>query len=223
MTAPPSQNPPPNEQSAEKIPAPPATEPMPAASPPVVAANSTPSPAEPLPPNLSAETSDAPRAELVEPPPAKTSASDKRAKTRDQQDKVPRAELVEPPPPGEGATDLTAENSDTGAHESFSRNAEGVPRAELVEPPPSSSTRKTKREVPLSSSLTASERAAIRRAARHTRPTRVPVEGDGAMVRTPDGVVRGKFIGTTPDGQWMLALPSHRIMIVPPPPDFIPR
>jgi hypothetical protein len=92
-----------------------------------------------------------------------------------------------------------------------------------VEPPPSSSSRKTQRGVPLSSSLTTSERAAIRRASRHARPARGPVEGDGAMVRTPDGVVHGRYIGTTPDGQWMLALPSHRIMIVPPPPDFIPR
>ena len=223
VAAPSSQNPSPNEPSTEKIQAPPATEPIPAASSPVIAANSTPLPADPPSPSVSAETSDAPRAELIEPPPAKASASHKRSKTSEEQNKVPRAELVEPPPPGEGATDVTAENSATDARESFPRNSEGVPRAELVEPPSSLSSRKTKREVPLSSSLTASERAAIRKAARHTRPTRGPIEGDGANVRTPDGVVHGRFIGTTPDGQWMLALPSHRIMIVPPPSDFSPR
>jgi hypothetical protein len=43
------------------------------------------------------------------------------------------------------------------------------------------------------------------------------------MVRTPNGLVHARFIGKTPDGQWMLALPSRKIMIVPPPPDFIPR
>jgi serine/threonine-protein kinase len=223
VAAPPPQDHSPNEPRAKTILIPPPTEPMPVASPPIVAANSTPLPAEPPSPKVSPETSAAPRAELVEPPPATGSASRKQTKARDQQDKVPRAVLVAPPPPGEGAADVTAENSDTNAHESFSRNAEGVPRAELVEPPPSSSSHKTRRELPLSSSLTASERAAIRRASRHTRGRRTPVEGDGAMVRTPDGVVHGKFIGTTPDGQWMLALPSHRIMVVPPPPDFIPR
>ncbi len=220
---PPPQNASPNEQSAGSISVPPVTEPVQDASPATVAANSPAPPIQPSPANVAHETADAPRAELIEPPPVTGSASHTRAKAHTQQEKVPRAELIEPPPPGEGATNFTADNSDADETKSFSRNSEGVPRAELVEPPRSLSSRKIRREVPLSSSLTASERAAIRRAARHTRPTRGPVEGDGAMVRTPNGVVHGKFIGTTPDGQWMLALPSRRIMIVPPPPEFEPR
>jgi serine/threonine-protein kinase len=31
---------------------------------------------------------------------------------------------------------------------------------------------------------------------------------------------RPRFVGTTPDGWWMLELPSHRIVVVPPPPGY---
>jgi hypothetical protein len=40
---------------------------------------------------------------------------------------------------------------------------------------------------------------------------------EGARPRLPRGVQRARFIGTTPDGRWMLALPSNKIVIVPPP------
>ena len=36
--------------------------------------------------------------------------------------------------------------------------------------------------------------------------------------RLPRGSVRGRFMGVTPDGRWMFELPSHEIVIVPPPP-----
>ena len=34
----------------------------------------------------------------------------------------------------------------------------------------------------------------------------------------PKGRVRARFIGVTADGNWMLALPKDKIVIVPPPP-----
>ncbi len=41
------------------------------------------------------------------------------------------------------------------------------------------------------------------------------------MVRFPGGMIRARVIGTTPEGDLVLALPSHRVVIVPsPPPDF---
>jgi hypothetical protein len=45
-------------------------------------------------------------------------------------------------------------------------------------------------------------------------------ERAGARSRVPRGVVRARFVGTTPDGQWLMALPSNRIVVVPPPPGF---
>ncbi|MEP6685379.1 MAG: protein kinase [Verrucomicrobiota bacterium] len=43
---------------------------------------------------------------------------------------------------------------------------------------------------------------------------------EGARSRLPRGVKRARFVGTTPDGRWMLELPSNRIVVVPPPPGF---
>ena len=39
----------------------------------------------------------------------------------------------------------------------------------------------------------------------------------GALPRLPRRSVRARFLGVTPDGRWMLALPSNKIVIVPPP------
>jgi hypothetical protein len=43
---------------------------------------------------------------------------------------------------------------------------------------------------------------------------------EGARLRSPRGRERPRFVGTTPDGWWMLELPSHRIVVVPPPPGY---
>jgi hypothetical protein len=101
---------------------------------------------------------------------------------------------------------------------------EKVPRAELVEPPPNSSAKTSPRKGAQSSyALSKSELAAIRNASRRANHARIWADGDGAMVQTPDGMVHARLVGTTPDGRWMLSLPSRKIMIVPPPPDFVPR
>jgi eukaryotic-like serine/threonine-protein kinase len=34
----------------------------------------------------------------------------------------------------------------------------------------------------------------------------------------PSGSVRARFVGIMPDGRWMLVLPSHKVILVPPPP-----
>jgi serine/threonine protein kinase len=173
--------------------------------------SATNTPAEP--PTVAANP--VPRAELIEPPP-KSFATKKRAGSALKRDVVPRAQLIEPAPPAEGSDDSSA--TDTSHNE-----VANIPRAELIEPPPASSSKRKRQSFPPPSSLTDSERAAIRKVTRHPRSSRITAEGDGAMVRLPEGVVHARFIGTTSDGQWMLALPSKRIMVVPPPPDFVPR
>ncbi len=162
-----------------------------------------------------------PRAELIEPPPAKSTAPRSQL-AETNQSVVPRAELVEPPPPTEGPDGAIANNS--AREKGGAPSMDNVPRAELIEPPPAASAKLTrKKSAPSSYGPSKSELAAIRNASRRTHRGRVRADGDGAMVQTPSGMVHARFVGTTPDGQWMLSLPSRRIMIVPPPPDFVPR
>ena len=163
-----------------------------------------------------------PRAELIEPPPSKSTTSRKQVADTSNQGVVPRAELVEPPPPTEGPDDAIANNS--AREKGGAPSMENVPRAELIEPPPAASAKLTRQKSAQSSyAPSRSELAAIRNASRRTHRARIWADGDGAMVQTPGGMVHARFVGTTPDGQWMLSLPSRKIMIVPPPPDFIPR
>ncbi len=170
---------------------------------------------------VTAQTGKVPRAELIELPPSESIASAESGSDAHQQTAVPRAELVEPASPAEGPTNSATDAATSDASAPPAEKMEGVPRAELIETPavaPSKSTRR--KRTPLSAPLTPSERAVIRNA---TRRPLVRAEGDGAMVQTPDGMVHARFVGKTPDGQWMLALPSRKIMIVPPPSEFAPR
>ena len=42
---------------------------------------------------------------------------------------------------------------------------------------------------------------------------------EAGMPKLPRGSVRARFVGVTADGRWMLALPSRKVIVVPPPPD----
>jgi hypothetical protein len=42
-------------------------------------------------------------------------------------------------------------------------------------------------------------------------------EFEAPTERLPRGSVRGRFMGVTAGGKWMFELPSHEIVIVPPP------
>jgi eukaryotic-like serine/threonine-protein kinase len=42
-------------------------------------------------------------------------------------------------------------------------------------------------------------------------------EREASMPPVPRGSMRAKFVGVTADGQWMLMLPSHKVVVVPPP------
>ena len=163
-----------------------------------------------------------PRAELIEGPPSKSPAPRKYLADKSDQGVVPRAELVEPPPPAEGPEDATANNSARAkSAPSSTEKMENVPRAELIEPPPAKTV--PQKRAQSSYALSKSELAAIKNASRRAPHARIWADGDGAMVQTPGGMVHARLVGTTRDGQWMLSLPSRKIIIVPPPPDFIPR
>jgi serine/threonine protein kinase len=205
----------PNEVTSPHAPDTKVTIPTPTPETPNVAAATAPTPNEVASPQVT-ETK-VPKVELIGPPKAKSSAR------HSEEDRPPRAELVEPPPPTEGPDEAAEEDSAIARVQKFPRNSEGVPRAELVEPPPSS-PRKTQRKRFPPPYLTDSERAVIRKVEkRRGRSVRVTVDGDGALVRTPDGVFHARRVGTTPDGKWMLLLPSSEIVVVPPPADYIPR
>ena len=45
-------------------------------------------------------------------------------------------------------------------------------------------------------------------------------EREASMPPVPRGSMRAKFVGVTADGQWMLMLPSHKVVVVPPPPHY---
>jgi len=113
------------------------------------------------------------------------------------------------------------------------RRAEPAPPAEAPEEEVATTEKITEPSAP-NAALSAERRtenspAKIERTARarkesekdSTRRIRVVDEAQEAQVpipRTPDGKVRARFIGVTPEGDWMFALPSKKIVVLPPPP-----
>jgi serine/threonine-protein kinase len=153
---------------------------------------------------------------------------------------APTAELIQPPP-SEGAGDVAAQGLAGGTPATTPVAANKVPRAELVEEPsatesesasePSDSISANKdQQKPATTSAASRPRrktgkvaktsASRRHAGKRIRVGRGRSARDGAMVRVPGGMVHARFIGTTADGRWLLATPSHGVMVVPPPPDF---
>lgn len=141
---------------------------------------------------------------------------------------VRRAELIEEPevrraepaPPEEGpdevATDTTA-SSDQQSN-SVTQPEESGNVAEAAKTP----SRKVKRTDPEPKAVKRrakkTERSATTRRRTETRayPPQPMVEFEGpAMPR-----VRARFVGETADGNWMLELPSNKIIVVPPPPTY---
>jgi serine/threonine protein kinase len=113
----------------------------------------------------------------------------RRAEPADDEPEVRRAE---PAPPEEGPESAASEKT---ASESEPSVAEKSP------------AKKTERAVK------------PKRQAERKTYTREPMsESERAMPRLPKGSERARFVGVTPEGWWMLELPSNRIIIVPPPP-----
>ena len=112
----------------------------------------------------------------------------RRAEPADDEPEVRRAE---PAPPEESPQSTPTE---TTASDSEPRVPEKSPakKTERTEKPKRKAEKKTYAREPLS-------------------------ESDSAMPRLPKGSEGARFVGVTPEGWWMLELPSGKIIIVPPP------
>ena len=105
----------------------------------------------------------------------------------------PEVRRAEPAPPGEGPENATADAAP--ASES---------KVETKAPAKTERLAKAKRE--------------SKKDLERSVPVTADIEGPRPLPPLPRGQTRARFIGVTPDGQWMLSLPSKKIVVVPPPP-----
>ena len=173
-------------------------EPLPAAEPPKVQAEES--------SKLAANDPAPPQPEVTERKPTETVRMEKREVRSNRQTDVaaiptarpvaPEVRRAEPAPPAEGPEDEEeVAMADTGAD---------------VVPVPTSRTKKER--------LAKSKRAPRTEARPEFVITDETEEVDESAPKAPKGRVRARFIGVTADGNWMLALPKDKIVIVPPPP-----
>ncbi|HWM26542.1 MAG TPA: protein kinase [Chthoniobacterales bacterium] len=141
---------------------------------------------------------------------------------------VRRAELVEEPevrraepaPPEEGpaevASDTTASSDPQPSSVTQSEESGNV--AETAE----TTSRKEKRTDPEPKAVKPrakkTERTATSR--RRAGPRTYPPQPNPELEAPPMPRVRARFVGVTPEGNWMLELPSNKIIVVPPPPTY---
>ena len=100
------------------------------------------------------------------------------------------------------------------------RRAEPAPPEESPESAPTETTASNSEpRVPEKSPAKKTERAAKpkRKAEKKTYAREPMSESDNARPRLPKGSEGARFVGVTPEGWWMLELPSGKIIIVPPP------
>jgi hypothetical protein len=146
-----------------------------------------------------------PPAEVTNPKPTETVRMEKRQTRSNRQTEVaaiptarpvaPEVRRAEPAPPAEGPDEEVVAMADTGAD---------------VVPVPTSRAKKERL-------------AKTKRAPKTEAPPEFVIadeadEVDEPAAKLPKGRVRARFIGVTADGNWMLALPKDKIVIVPPPP-----
>lgn len=201
---------------------------------PVVAVNNpTPAPVEPAPPAPAANTQveEQPRVAANDATPPPTTARIEKDTSREVTAATKPAETPNTParePKSERATDVASIPTARPVSPEV-RRAEPAPPAEGPEEvaPDAAleSERIVKSEAKIETKAPAkTERLAkTKRASKKDSERRVPmaIESEEAyppMRPLPRGQVRARFIGVTPDGQWMLSLPSKKIVVVPPPP-----
>ena len=142
---------------------------------------------------------------------------------------------LSPPPVGEiAATPQVVEQAPAQANNGVASNttnigtdtaANGVASAPASTRAPESADAPKEKPEPAANSRTARKsededtkpKAVAER--RSTKPSRESVaKTDDGMPPLSVGSVRAKFVGTTPDGKWILALPNSETVVVPPPP-----
>src|ERR1700674_1292136 len=109
---------------------------------------------------------------------------------------TPEVRRAEPAPPSEGPEEAAVTSSRTEKPKEAEPRVVAKPRSKKSETAKKSS-RKSQRETEIDDA-----------------------EREASMPRGTRGSMRAKFVGVTADGQWMLMLPSHKVVVVPPPPSY---
>jgi serine/threonine-protein kinase len=183
--------------------------------PPVVAANNPSAPPNlktEAPPVVAANHPSAPSEKKVAPEPVEPADAEV-SKSKSNREKevasdlptaravAPEVRRAEPAPPGEGPEEEVAKT-------------EQVP-----EPPAPKAVEKRTKDSRTKTERTAkAKREPEKDAMRRIRVVDQAEEAEAPIPRSPDGRVRARFIGVTPEGDWMFALPSRKIVVLPPPP-----
>jgi len=208
---------------------PPATAPLPSAGPVVIASTgqievTPPPPATSDPPKDPVSQQSAPDAAINASalPPATGSrevASSKQAEPTPGESPATEAGPVAQQTESEKITMREVRRAEPADDEREVRRAEPAPPEESPESAVAEATRPdAEPSVPAKSPVRKPERAKPKRPAEKKKSySRQPMsESDEAMAQLRQG--RARFVGVTPEGWWMLELPSNKIIIVPPPP-----
>ncbi len=152
------------------------------------------------------ETAAQPR-EVTEPKPTQSVTTEKRPVREIRKSEVasiptarpvtPEVRRAEPAAPAEGPEEIAAANTAENAGETVA----AVPTAPIKKERRTKTKRQPNNEAPPEFVITDE-----------------PDQVDQPPQKLPKGRVRARFIGVTADGNWMLALPKDKIVIVPPPP-----
>ena len=137
---------------------------------------------------------------------------------------TPEVRRAEPVPPAEGPDEVAPDDeaaseqpANSTAQTTTTRGVEDEAGTAAIEQPPSTLR---PRNAPPSVASNAREKKKPRKQPNRrvlaAEPADVDEFDDAPALRS--GSIRAKFIGMTPDGRMMLALPSREVVIVPPPP-----
>jgi serine/threonine-protein kinase len=105
----------------------------------------------------------------------------------------PEVRRAEPAPPGEGPENVAVDAT-------------------------SESESKVEKKLPAKTERLAKAKRESKKDLERNVPVTADIEGPRPLPPLPRGQTRARFIGVTPDGQWMLSLPSKKIVVVPAPP-----
>ena len=145
--------------------------------------------------------------EVTEPKPTESVSAEKRQVRSNRKTEVaaiptarpvmPEVRRAEPAAPAEGPDEVVVPNTEAEAEEAVAR----IPTA------------RTKKE-----RLAKAKRDSRKEERQEFMIVDETEEAEQPAQKLPKGRVRARFIGVTADGNWMLALPKDKIVIVPPPP-----
>lgn len=136
----------------------------------------------------------------------------------------PEVRRAEPAPPEEGPVDVPADT--TMASEQQTNSVAETDKSRNVEAEPAVTSSKSMKRTDAERKVASKPRA--KKTERDAKPkrsedrivyvARTAPEFDDGRPPLPRGSVRARFVGVTADGRWMLALPSRKVILVPPPP-----